>query len=76
MEELAIQFTKLKGMGKGCVPDAFDIMSEKCWCKAFFSPYLQCDIVSNKMTETFNGWLLTTREKKQFVSKLLTADYW
>lgn len=35
----------------------------KQWCKAFFSDMCKCDISTNNLSETFNGWIVAARQK-------------
>ena len=60
-ENLKDKLKDLSKLGKGIVEDVLTWLVER-WCRAYQRTDIKCDVVDNNMAETFNGWILDSRQ--------------
>ena len=53
---------EMKALFEEAWKDFTDVNPRK-FVKAFFSPFSNCDVIDNNMSEIFNGCILQVREK-------------
>ncbi|KAG5570771.1 hypothetical protein H5410_060537 [Solanum commersonii] len=52
----------LSELGEGII-EALLKYNKEAWCRTYFKEHSKCDVVENKMCETFNSWTLGARFK-------------